>query len=138
MAKFEKGMSGNPRGRPPGVANQYALRTQIAADLPAIIEVLKAKALEGDTTAARVLLDRSLSPLKATDDPVRVSLGETPADSARLVLEAVGRGELTPDQGGQLLGALAAQARIIETSELLSRIERLESQANGHLVVEAP
>jgi hypothetical protein len=119
------------------VVNQYALRTQIAADLPAIIKVLKDKALDGDTTAARVLLDRSLSPLKPTDDPIKVTLGATPADSARLVLEAVGQGELTPDQGGQLLGALAAQARIIETSELLSRIERLE-QSLAVPTVEAP
>lgn len=131
MGKFTKGTSGNPRGRPVGVANQYTIRTQIAADLPAIIGVLKDKALAGDVTAARALMDRSLAPLKATDEPTRFVLGDTPATSARLVLEAVSVGGLTPDQGSQILSALVAQVRITEVSELEGRIARLEEQADG-------
>lgn len=113
------------------MVNQYAIRTQIAADLPAIIGVLKDKALAGDVTAARALMDRSLAPLKATDEPTRFVPGHYPATSARLVLEAVSVGGLTPDQGSQILSALVAQVRITEVSELEGRIARLEEQADG-------
>ncbi len=40
MAKFEKGKSGNPRGRPRGIQTQLKLRESIAKDLPGIITAL--------------------------------------------------------------------------------------------------
>ena len=134
VAKFTKGQSGNPRGRPPGTANQYALRSQIAADLPAIIEVLKDKALDGDTTAARVLLDKSMANLKPQDAPLEVRLNldtRNPAEAARAVLMAVATGTLTPDEGQALMGNITALARIVETDEILARLTRLEAAACG-------
>lgn len=137
MAKFKPGESGNPKGRPRLSPEQIDLRAKIREAAPGIVERLVELAEAGDVGAMRLSLDKILPNLKPQDEPVSLSLGDTPADSARLVLEAVGRGELTPDQGGQLLGALSAQARIIETSELLSRIERLEQQASGVITGEA-
>jgi hypothetical protein len=43
-------------------------------------------------------------------------------------------GSLAPGQVAQLLGALAAQAKIVEVDELGSRLEALEKRlgSNGH------
>ncbi len=43
------------------------------------------------------------------------------------VLSATSRGELAPDQGAKLLQTLTGQARLIETTELMTRIAALEA-----------
>jgi hypothetical protein len=125
---FKKGQSGNPRGRPKGIVNQAKLRTLIAGDLPDIIKVLVEAAKEGDTTAAKVLMDKALGSMKPVDTPVSVPLSGSLSDAGAAVLKAVERQELTPDQGGKLLQSLGFHARLVETDELLKRIEALEAR----------
>ncbi len=64
MPPFEKGISGNPRGRPPGVTSAK-LRDSIARQAPALVSVLLANAKAGDTLAAVALLERTMAPVKA-------------------------------------------------------------------------
>lgn len=137
MAKFKPGESGNVRGRPRLSPVQIDLRRQIREAAPGIVARLVELAEGGDVSAMRLALDRVLPTLKAQDEALRVNLGATPADSARLVLEAVGNGQLTPDAGASLLSALATQARIIEVSELEGRIAALEARAHGDVAGEA-
>ena len=132
VARFEKGKSGNPSGRPRLTQAQIDLRAKIRAAAPNIIDRLVELAEGGDVSAMRLALDRVLPSLKARDEEVAVTLGATPADSARLVLSAVGAGEISPDAGATLLSALAAQARIIEVSELEGRIAALEARTHGN------
>lgn len=71
MAKFEKGRSGNPQGRPRGAKSSVtALRKELISDedLQAIVDVVVGKAKEGDLTAAGMILDRRLPRLKVTAD----------------------------------------------------------------------
>ncbi len=128
MPKFQPGVSGNPRGRPPGIKNQAKLRAAIAKDLPDIIEALTAAAKGGDVQACKLLLDRVLPALKPTDTPVAVPVGEDLASSGRAVVEAVGAGRLAPEQGARMMQGIGALARIVETTELSERIERLEEK----------
>lgn len=113
MAKFIKGQSGNPAGRPRGIVDQRKLRAAIATDIPDIIQALVKKARDGDTGAARLLLDRCLPPLKATEQPVAIKLpaGE-PAEQARSILEQIATGKVTPDEGLTLLTAISRVAEI--------------------------
>lgn len=127
MARFEKGQSGNPKGRPPGIVNQAKLRESIAKDIPEILAAMVNAAKGGDTQAARLLLDRTLPAIKPTDTPIALPLaGADLGADGRAVVSAVGSGEVTPETASKLLQGLSSLARVVEVSELLERIERLE------------
>ena len=68
MAKFMKGCSGNPAGRPVGSKNKCTqFRELLEDDLPALISVLRDKALEGDMNAMRLLLERLVPKVQLVD-----------------------------------------------------------------------
>ncbi len=74
---FAKGQSGNPAGRPRGVATkQTKLRAEIAKHVPGIVTKTVELAMAGDTTAIKILLDRVLPALKPTELPVAVAQGD--------------------------------------------------------------
>jgi hypothetical protein len=64
--RFRKGQSGNPSGRPRGARNKTTLAVEALLDGEAEALTRKAieRALEGDTTALRLCLDRLLPPRK--------------------------------------------------------------------------
>lgn len=129
MARFEKGQSGNPKGRPPGIVNQAKLRESIVKDIPAILTAMVTQAKQGDVQAARLLLDRTLPAIKPTDTPIVLPLaGADLGGASRAVIEAAGQGGITPDQARTLLSGIGTLARVIETTELLERIEKLEAK----------
>lgn len=128
---WRPGESGNPKGRPKGTGQVAKLREAIAEHVPAIIERLTAQALEGDVQAARLLLERTVAPLKAMEPTQPLSLPDgTLTAQGRAVLAAVAAGELAPGQGSALLSAIGALARVAELDELVRRIEALEA-GNG-------
>ena len=125
---FKKGVSGNPAGRPRCIKDR---RTALRALLEPHAETLVAKAvslaLEGDTTALRICIDRLIPSMKAKDDRVELDLLEgSLSERGNAILNAATRGELTPDQTVTLMQALATQARIVEVSDLEERLQRLE------------
>jgi hypothetical protein len=125
---FQKGRSGNPKGRPRGTGKVAALREQIAEHVPSIVKHLIDAALAGDMQAARLLLDRALPPLRAEDGTVKINL---PVDSlsaqGEAILQAAARGQITPAQASAMTTALTGLARIKEISELEERIAALEN-----------
>jgi hypothetical protein len=125
---FVKGQSGNPAGRPKGIINQLKLRQSIAREIPEILAAMVKAAKGGDTTAARLLLDRVLPALKPTDQPVTMPLtGADLGSDGREIIAAVGASIVTPEQAGRLLAGLGSLARIVEVDELLKRVEALEA-----------
>ena len=71
---WEKGKSGNPRGRPRKSQKPMAqLRGQISEHLPAVIEVLADAGKEGDVQAARILVERCVPSMRAIDQNVNVN-----------------------------------------------------------------
>lgn len=130
---WKPGQSGNPKGKTPGSGELQKLRASIAEHVPSILEQLVTAAQGGDIQAARLILERVLPPVKATEQAVELDL---PADgtlttTGRAVLSAVASGDLAPSQGAALLGAIGSLARVIEIDELDARLTKLEEQQNA-------
>ena len=124
---WKPGQSGNPKGRPKGSGDVAQLRAAIAEHLPQILEAMVQRAVEGDVGAARLLLERTVAPLKATDMAQQLNLPQgSLTDQGRAVMTAVSQGQLTPSQGTGLIGAIAALARVAELDELAARVAALE------------
>ena len=128
MPKFQKGQSGNPDGRPPGLGKVAKLRAALEADLPDILNTLITAARQGDTAAAKLILDRVLPPLRPIDAPLM--LGELPdglGEKAQAIVALAASGGLPPNQASELIAAIANVARVEELSELRGRIVGLEA-----------
>ena len=116
--RWKPGQSGNPAGRPPGTGDVAKLRADIADRVPQLLGQLFTQAMAGDVGAARLLLERSIAPLKAIEPPQALHLPDgTLTEQGRAVLGAVAAGELAPGQGAALLGAIGTLARVTEIDE---------------------
>lgn len=132
--RWKAGESGNPKGRKPGTGEVAKLRDSIASHLPAIITQLVTKAKQGDSQAARLLLERVLPPIKPIEQPTMLILPNdgTLTAKAAAVLTAAAAGVLAPGQAAQLIAALGTLAKITEVDELAARITALEAMKNGN------
>ena len=132
---FQKGQSGNQDGRPKGSRNAttIALETLLDGQATALTQKAVDLALAGDMAALRLCLDRILPPRKdspvAFDLPEMKTLNDTVPAMGALV-KAVGQGELTPAEAGELTKMVQAFAKIIETAELEERVRTLEETIN--------
>ncbi|MFZ6675258.1 DUF5681 domain-containing protein [Undibacterium sp. Xuan67W] len=126
--RFMPGQSGNPKGRMPGVGKVGKLRAAIEKHVPSIIETLVVMAKNGDSQAARLLLERVLPPVRAIEQAVALQLpeGGTLTAKADAVLSAASNGTLAPSQAAQLLAALGTLSKIVEVDSLADRIAVLE------------
>lgn len=127
--RFAVGNGGSP-GRPRGRGAVAEMRETLGTDLHKIIDTLKAQALAGDPQAIRIILDRVLPSLRPVELPAMLALpvGATLAEQARAVVQAAADGEIAPGQAAQIVAALGGVAKIIETTELVERIEALENR----------
>lgn len=126
--RWRAGQSGNPKGRPAGVGKVAQIRAAIEAHVPELLKALVTKALGGDVGAARLLLERTIAPLRAVESAQALTLPDgTLTEQGRAVLKAVAAGELAPAQGASLLSAIGSLARVSEIDELLTRVEALET-----------
>ncbi|HRF88365.1 MAG TPA: hypothetical protein PK244_07180, partial [Pseudomonadales bacterium] len=84
---------------------------------------------EGDTTAAKVLLDRGCPPLKPEAQTVSLPAmveAETLLERATAAIVAAAEGELAPDIASQLVSAVGVLSRVAEVQDLEKRLEALE------------
>lgn len=125
--------AGNP-GKPKGTRHK-ATRAALAlldGEAEALTRQAVTMALEGDTTALRLCLERITPPRK--DAPVTFALPpmQSAADAAKAagaVLEAVAEGDLTPTEGAHIMALVETYRRTLETSELEARVVALEGGA---------
>lgn len=127
---WQPGISGNPKGKPPGSGELQRLRASIAANVPEILAGLVLAAKGGDIQAARLILERVLPPVKAIEQAVKLELpdGVTLTAKASAVLSAAAMGDIAPGQAAQLIAALGTLAKISEVDELAARIATLEAK----------
>ena len=72
--RWKPGESGNPAGRKPGSGEVARLRAAMAVHVPALVAVLVERALSGEIGAARLLLERTIAPLKASEEAAPCSV----------------------------------------------------------------
>lgn len=125
MSKFEKGKSGNAKGRPKSMTATL-LRQAINDDMPDILNKLIDLAKGGDVQAIKLVLERVCPALKPQAVPISLPFVESLAGQGNEIIRATMSGQIPPDIGSQLISALANQAKIIELDELTKRIEALE------------
>jgi hypothetical protein len=129
---FKPGQSGNPAGRPAGSRNKatLALEALFDGEGEAISRKAIEKALEGDTTALRLCLERIYPPRKSRPVALELPAIETAEDVAKAhgtVIAAMAVGDITPDEATAVAGVLEAKRRSIETCELEARMTALET-----------
>ena len=133
QVRFQKGVSGNPSGRPKGSRHKTTLAVE--ALLEGEAEGITRKAIEaaksGDMVAIKLVLDRVCPPRKTRSieidlPPIADAAGVSLAQEE--VLKAVCTGELDLDQAQTLSGLLEARRQFLETAELEARLTELEAQ----------
>lgn len=121
------------RGRPKGSRNRAKSPGQDLLqeyELP-LMRKCVGLAMQGDPSAMRICMAR-ISPARV-DAFIRMSLPpiKTAGDvgkAAEKVTQALGRGKITPTEGGKVMSILASRSKIIETVQLDGRIAKLEER----------
>lgn len=127
--------SPNPSGKPADFGVARTKITKLLLDKAGgILEKQIAKALEGDSAAAQLVLSRVIAPLKANSGRVKFDFDTWLPISAQVerVLEAVATGKVSSEVGQQIVAAIGTLLSVRAAEELELRIVMLESKAvNG-------
>lgn len=130
---FVKGQSGNPTGRPKG-PDRYGLAL-LEKNKRKLLKQLIDKALAGDLKALELCADRLWPKMKSTTRPVEIPLVGSLGGQGQEVLKATMEGRIGTDEANALMAALTAQAKLLEVSELVERVEALEQLRTGAMEV---
>ncbi len=125
--RFGAGNSGKPRGTRHKATQ--AVLALLEGEATALTRKAVEMALQGDSVALRLCLDRIAPPRK--DSPVqfampRMASAQDAAEAAGAVLEAVAEGELTPTEGATVMSLVDSYRRTLEVTELEARVAVLE------------
>jgi hypothetical protein len=133
VAIWKPGQSGNPSGKRPGTRHRatVAVEQLLAGEAKALTRKAIELALDGDTTALRLCLDR-VAPVRR-GGLVRLALPEitTPTGVAAAVVEMVAEvaaGRISPEEAAAVGSLLNLQGRMLELHELEQRIAALEAK----------
>ncbi len=131
--RFKPGESGNPAGKPKGARHKttVAVMALLEGEAEAITRKTIEKAKKGDITAIRLCLER-IAPARK-DCPVAFILPEIgdAMDAAKAmgaVLVAVASGDITPSEGSEVAKLVEIYIKVLETSEIETRLRTLEER----------
>lgn len=127
---FAKGQSGNPAGRPR--TESAKLRAAIAEHGEEVAAVVVDAALAGDMSAAKMVLDRILPPLKAQTEQARMDgpLPETIGELAEMFTKATADGSLPLEVGLRILDAIEALPKLLEASDKEERRQKWKAEGD--------
>ena len=118
-------------GRPKGSRNKatIAIESLLEGQAEALTQTAISKALEGDSIALRLCMDRIAPPMK--DKPIvfplaRMQGAMDASEAAGSVLNAVGDGTLTPIEGTRVMGLIDSYRRTLELTDIEQRLQALE------------
>lgn len=128
---WKPGQSGNPAGKPRGARHKItvAIQSLLEGQAEAITQKAIDAAMEGDTTALRLCLERILPASK--EIPVRIdlpsmeSISDLPKVTAALIA-AVSSGEILPGEAEKLGKLIDNHRAALEIADLDVRLKALE------------
>jgi Family of unknown function (DUF5681) len=131
--RFQKGRSGNPGGRPPGLRNRAAIIAEelLEGEAETLVRAMIERAKEGDTAALRLCLDRIAPARKEHAVPFDLAPLRTAADAAAaiaIITTAVARGELLPAAAADLFKYVEAFRHTLQVVDFEERLLRLEKR----------
>jgi hypothetical protein len=134
--RFQKGQSGNPRGRPEGGRNRatHMAQTLLDGEAESLARKVVELALAGDVMCLRICLERLVPPRK--DAPIHVvlpeveSIGDLPKVT-EAILQAVAEGEVTPSEAESLVRLIDVHRKTVELADIESRLSLLETIQKG-------
>ena len=136
--RFEKGVSGNPRGRPMGSRNNATLAAEalLAGEAEKLTRKCIDLALDGDPIALRLCMERIYPARK--DRPVEFSLppintARDAADVMSSVMNAVAAGQLTPADAAELSKVVACTVKSFEAAEFADSLASIDQLSDAEL-----
>ena len=127
---FEKGKSGNPAGRPKGIQDKRVeMRALLEPYAPSLIEKAVQLALEGDTTALKLCVDKIVPSIKPISESVLIEADKSLAVTGKSVVDAMTSGSISVTSGFDVLRSLQAQAKLEEMTIIEERLSALEKKA---------
>lgn len=130
---FEKGQSGNPSGRPPGVGRVTELRRMLLSRSGEVVTALLDRAVQGDVGAIKLIVDRLIPALRPINAPVSLPRADSdnPSDQAKIIVSHLLSGGLPADLAAQIMQALQSYHQMVVLTDMEKRIAALES-SNGN------
>jgi len=139
-----KGSRRNPDGRPKSdvirltKAARERFDRQLAENLDDVFKaILEVGTKEKDTAALSLLVNRAVPIRRGATVTFTARTLTTPQDCAAAfgdLLTAIGKGELTPDEGNQIGALIERRANLFHTVELQDEIATLRAQIAGIVV----
>ena len=128
--QFSTGNSGRPRGSRNKAT--LAIKCLLEGQAQTLTQTAIKKALEGDSIALRLCMDRIAPPPK--DAVVKFSMPTMSnaldaAEAAGSVLRAVSEGELTPTEATRVMDLIDSYRRTLELTEIEERLLALEAKS---------
>jgi hypothetical protein len=137
--RFEKGVSGNPRGRPMGSRNNATLACEalLEGQAEALTQKAVDMALAGDTVALKICIDR-IFPVRR-DRPVSfplppINCARDAADIAAAIAQAVAAAHITPSEAAEIGKVIEIYVKAYERAELDDRTARLGQLSDEELM----
>lgn len=129
QGRFTAGNAGRPRGSRHRATE--AVQALLEGQLEQLTQRAISAALEGDTAALRLCLDRLCPPKRETavTFPLpQLKTAEDASAAAGSVVEAMADGSLTPAEAAHCMAVVETFRRILETTDLERRIAALETK----------
>ncbi len=131
--RFERGVSGNLKGRPKGSRNKFKSLASAMLDEKGelIVEKVVELAMEGDPAALQMCWKAGMGTPRT--DPVAFDLPpiETLEDAKKAsnrVLEQCAAGELSLPEAGQILALISSHGEILKSADIAQQIKRLQEE----------
>jgi hypothetical protein len=130
---FKKGYSGNPNGRPAGSRHRASTLAESLIDGQSqeLVNKCIEMALEGDTIALRLCLERLLPPRKTSPINIKVPRMNNTIDLPKAtgaIVNAVAEGKIDPTTGEIFSRVIERHIKAVEVADFEQRLQVLEEQ----------
>jgi len=131
--RFKKGQSGNPAGKKPSyLSKKEWMDKNITEEMRTeMLEHAYKRALTSKSTSLLEFFLARLLPPAAMDDAVEINLrGKSHKEKADEIFAALEDKRITPAQSHILFATLCDNVKLVEMTEIIERIKKLEEELN--------